>query len=99
MQSLIKSSDGLLAAKGNFARELLKMQSDCWSVLAPVGKISFDDAAIFWTAFYHLIFKENPDSMNRSRIERTVAQCAKLVGEKFRFFYDDNGKFVSKTLG
>jgi hypothetical protein len=92
------SENDVCSAESTFARELLKTQKDCLSVLAPVGTINFDDAAIFWTAFYHLIFKENPDSMNRSVIERTVAQCAKLVGEKFRFFYDD-GKFVSKTLG
>jgi hypothetical protein len=87
-----------LAAKSDFATELLT-NSECWSVLAPVGEIYFDDAAIFWTAFYHLIFKENPDSMNRARIEKTVEQCAILVGEKFRFFYRDKGRVVAEMIG
>lgn len=88
-----------LAAKSDFARTLLE-NSDCWSVVAPVNTIYFDDAAIFWTAFYHLMFKSNPDSMRRSDIELTVEKCAKLVGEQFRFFYRDSNKKVrEKTLG
>ena len=59
------------AAQSQFAKSLLS-NSDCWSVLAPVDNIYFDDAAIFWSAFYHIMFKDNPDSMNRSGIERTV---------------------------
>jgi len=88
------------AARSNFARKLLERQPGCYSILAPVGNIYFDDAAIFWTAFYHLIFKENYDSMNRSTIESTVEQCAKLVEQKFRLFYNDHqGKFTATTLG
>jgi hypothetical protein len=75
------------------------MSSECWSVVAPVGVINFDDAAIFWSAFYHLMFKDNPDVMSRPAIERTVHKCAALVGEQFRLFYRVGGKVVSKTLG
>lgn len=87
-----------LAAESVFARTLLK-QSSCWSVLAPVNVISFDDAAIFWTAFYHLIFKKNPDAMKRTDIEAVVEQCAALVGEQFRLFYSVGNKVRSKTIG
>jgi hypothetical protein len=85
-------------ADSSFARTLLK-QSDCWSVLAPVGSIRFDDAAIFWTAFYHIMFKTNPDSMNRADIERVVTQCATLVGLKFRLFYKVGDQVKVKSLG
>jgi len=87
-----------LAAKSDFADELLS-RSDCLSVLAPVGEIHFDDAAIFWTTFYHLMFKMNPSAMNRVGIEETVRRCAKLVEEKFRLFYQVGEDVVSKTLG
>ena len=87
-----------LAAKSRFAKTLLET-SECWSVVAPVGVINFDDAAIFWTAFYHLMFKSNPDSMRRADIEATVETCATLVGQKFRLFWRDNGEVQEKTLG
>jgi hypothetical protein len=87
-----------LAADNQFAREILE-NSECWSILGPAGVINFDDAAIFWTTFYHLMFKESPDSMQRADIERVVTQCAKLVGEQFRFFYRRDGKVAEKILG
>lgn len=87
-----------LGADSPFAKELLS-QGDCWSVLAPVGRINFDDAAIFWTTFYHLMFKSNPDSMSRPAIERTVTLCASLIGQDFRLFYKVGKRVVSKTLG
>jgi hypothetical protein len=87
-----------LAAKSSFAKTLLE-NSGCWSVVAPVGTIYFDDAAIFWTSFYHLMFKSNPDTMKRVDIEATVEKCAVMVGEKFRFFYRNNDEVHEKTLG
>jgi hypothetical protein len=39
-----------LAAESDFAFELLS-NSKCRSVVAPVGEIKFDDAAVFWIAF------------------------------------------------
>jgi hypothetical protein len=82
-----------LAADDDFAQALL-LNSTCWSILGPAGTIGFDDAAIFWTAFYHLMFKENPDSMTLAGIQRNLFHCAKLVGERFRLFYKKNGKVV-----
>jgi len=46
------------------------------------------------------MFKESFNSMRRSIIKNTVEQCSKLVGEKFRLFYNDgDDKFTSKTIG
>lgn len=42
--------------------------SDCYSILGPAKDIHFNDAAILWATFYHLMFKDNCKSMNRSRI-------------------------------
>ena len=86
-----------LAADDTFAKELL-LNSECWSVVGPAGTINFDDAAIFWAAFYHLMFKDNPDSMNRETIENNLLQCARLVGEQFRFFHRRNGRVVQKLI-
>lgn len=85
-------------AQSTFAKTLLN-RSDCWSVLAPVDNIDFDDAAIFWSSFYHLMFKTNPDLMRRSEIEMTVEECANLVGVRFRLFYRDKDEVKSETFG
>jgi hypothetical protein len=88
-----------LAAESTFADVLLKKQRQCYSVVAPVKEIYFDDAAIFRTSFYHLMFKVNPRSMNNSDIQRNVKLCAELIGEKFRFFYSAGNVIQHKTLG
>jgi hypothetical protein len=87
-----------LATNSVFAKQLLGA-SGCLSILGPAGKISFDDAAIFWTAFYHHRFKQNSESMKRKEVQETATICANLVGEQFRFFYFDNGKVRSKLVG
>ena len=74
-----------LAARSDFAKMLLE-RSKCLSVLAPMNEIRFDDAAVFWTAFYHLIFKAQRHAMSNARIEETVGTCAALVNERFRLF-------------
>jgi hypothetical protein len=85
-------------AQSAFAASLLST-SECWSVLAPVDNIYFDDAAIFWSTFYHLMFKNNPDSMNRNGIKQTVEKCAKLVDVRFRLFFREHGKVRSEMIG
>jgi len=87
-----------LAADDGFAEALLS-KSTCLSVLGPAGTINFDDAAIFWSAFYHLMFKDSSDSMHHKTIEKSAGQCAKLVGEQFRLFYRKGRKVASKLLG
>ena len=86
-----------LATNSGFARKLLAT-SGCLSILGPEDLMSFDDAAIFWSSFYHIMFKTNPDSMNNHQIELAVERCAALVDEKFRFFRRQNGKFVGSTI-
>ncbi len=86
------------AAQSEFAQSLLS-NSECWSVLAPVRDIYFDDAAIFWSAFYHIMFMDNPDTMNRSAIERTVQKCAELIDAEFRLFFREDGEVRSQTFG
>lgn len=86
-----------LATNSKFANELLE-KSECYSVLGPAGSPYFDDAAIFWTSFYHLMFKKNPAAMKSADIANSAEKCARLVGETFRFFYRRNGKIVEQTI-
>jgi len=43
-------------------------KSDCNSIIGPSSNIAFNDAAIIWAAFYHLIFKANDRAMKRNDI-------------------------------
>jgi hypothetical protein len=88
-----------LAARSTFAATLLK-ESKCLSVLAPMNSINFDDAAVFWTAFYHLMFKGKQKTMSVERIEANVSICASLVQERFRLFYRlKSGGTEERTIG
>lgn len=86
-----------LACTPQFGHSLLR--SSAWlSVVGPVGKIYFDDAAIFWTSFYHLMFKKKPTSMRNADIHRNIIACAKLIDEPFRFVFWQEGRTVSRRL-
>jgi hypothetical protein len=89
-----------LAVDMKFAEALLLKSKSKWlSVLGPAGEIEFDDAAIFWSAFYHLMFKADRHKMTNEKIEYNVLQCARLVQQKFRLFYKKGGTVISKCLG
>jgi hypothetical protein len=86
-----------LATNSVFARTLIK-DSNCLSVLGPKDSIAFDDAAVFWISFYHLMFKANREHMKGADIKSNVSKCASLVGEKFRYFERMNGGSMRQLL-
>jgi hypothetical protein len=86
-----------LATDSQFASALLT-GSECRSVLGPVGEIDVDDAAIFWTSFYHIMFKKTPSAMTHADIEAAVTTCATLIGKKFRFFFMEDGELQERVL-
>lgn len=55
----------------NLADEILQI-TDCYSIVGPSKDIYMDDAVIFWSAFYQLMFKINPSKMNRASLENTL---------------------------
>jgi hypothetical protein len=75
-----------LATDERFARKLMT-DGSCHSVLGPVGAINFDDAAIFWTAFYHLMVKRSRTTMTNVDIQEVATLCAQLIKEDFLFFH------------
>lgn len=74
---------------------------DLADLLAPhmVGSIGFDDAAVFWTAFYHLMFKKRRGAMSNRTMEETVGVCATLVNERFRLFLREKADVRTVTVG
>jgi hypothetical protein len=60
--------------------------SACYSVCGPAREINFDDAVILWTTLYHLLFKEDPDKINRERLRRFLGNCATLLDVQLRAY-------------
>jgi hypothetical protein len=61
-------------------------KSHCKSILGPSISPRFDQAAIFWSSFYYLMFKKNPDGMNDDDLVDNAEIAAKMVGMKLNFF-------------
>lgn len=52
--------------------EQIGMSSKCLSIIGPSTKLHTNDALIFWSSFYHILFRENPSSMNHKRILKAL---------------------------
>ncbi len=58
----------------------------------PVNKINFDDSAVLWTSFYHLMFKANSSGMKNSLIKLNLSKSALILDEKIRLFIPDESR-------
>jgi hypothetical protein len=73
--------------------------SECNSVVGPTTKLYTNDALIFWSSFYHVIFRENPVKMNMRMIKSALNNLMKVhVGFKFKYFYKFKSKVREATL-
>ena len=72
-------------ANKNLAAELMP-RTGCNSLIGPHTDISFGDAAAFWVAFYHLMFKANHGKMIRHDLQHCIAELSKLYGEPINYF-------------
>lgn len=73
-------------------------KSECYSVIGPSSDIEFNDAAIIWAAFYHLIFKANVGSMKRSDILPILETLVKTFDVEMNY-YSVSKKRKSGILG
>ncbi len=67
------------------AKALLK-NTGCFSLVGPAKKINIDDAAAFWIAFYHLMFKADAKAMKHSKLEHYVTELTALFEEPISYF-------------
>ena len=74
-----------LATTPGFA-QLIFDRSNCFSVAGPVNSVGFTDAALFWSTFYHLMFKTSSQSMKRNAILDNIRKAATCIGEPLRMF-------------
>jgi hypothetical protein len=67
------------AVNGDLADALMR-KAGCFSIVGPAEDIGFDEAAVMWAAFYHLMFKENPRAMKAASIELALARLIQTFG-------------------
>jgi len=72
-------------ATPELATALMK-DSDCYSVIGPNKIIDVDESALFWASVYHIIFREDAQSMKRDALRACVSQAGSLFGLKMRYF-------------
>jgi hypothetical protein len=74
------------AVNCDFANAIIP-SSGCNSIAGPTTKLLTNDALIFWSSFYHIIFRENPIKMNKRIIKGTLLNLMKLhKGLHFKYF-------------
>lgn len=73
------------AANDDLAQYVIP-NSGCNSVIGPTDKIRFDDAAIFWASFYHLVFRENRDAMQKRDIKAVLPKACEMFSVRMRYF-------------
>jgi hypothetical protein len=65
------------AVNDDLANAIFK-RTGCTSIVGPYKTVHFDDAAIFWSSFYQLLFKQDSKVMKRETLERTLKQLVAL---------------------
>jgi len=66
--------------------------SKCTSIMGPIKRIFFSDAAIIWAAFYHLVFTKDPLKMKRKNIWIAMQDVSDTFGVPIDYFYKDEKK-------
>lgn len=79
------------------AKQLLP-GTGCYSILGPSGKPYISDAAIFWTSFYHTIFRLNPDSMNARRVLATATTLSSVFAIPLNYFAPKGAGIKSRKI-
>ena len=81
----------------NLANELLLHGSGCYSVIGPVEKVYFSDAALLWSSFYHLVFRTNDAVMKREWVLAHLRSTATLFRVRMNYFSASRTKGVRAT--
>lgn len=66
--------------------KLIIPQSGCYSVIGPREEVSFADAALMWSSFYHLMFRLNPDAMKGADIRGVLAKICPTFEVPFLYY-------------
>ncbi|MES9949356.1 MAG: hypothetical protein ABW118_10385 [Candidatus Thiodiazotropha sp.] len=60
--------------------------SECLSIIGPAKDINFNDAAILWASFYHLMFRDNFKKMNRELLLKNTKSVAQMYKVPMNYY-------------
>ena len=69
----------------NLAENIIP-ETDCYSIIGPNEPIGFSDAAIFWSSFYHLMFRHDEGAMKREELLKYVRRIHKVFEVNISYF-------------
>lgn len=69
----------------DLAKEIIP-KSGCFSVVGPNEDILFTDAAILWSAIYHLMFSENNNAMSHAVLKKHLKNTTNLFNVDISYF-------------
>lgn len=58
----------------------------CYSVVGPYKNINFDRAAAYWSAFYHIMLRDDAKSIKRIDLQKRTSALQKIFGVQMRYF-------------
>lgn len=72
-------------------------ESGCYSVVGPNEDILFTDAAILWSALYHLMFAHNMNSMKHSDLKKHLQNTSHMFEVDISYFSKSKKRDRSHT--
>lgn len=66
--------------------QALLPQTGCYSVVGPSSDINFDRATVFWSAFYHLMLRDEARSIQHAKLQNATSQLKTLFGVQMRYY-------------
>ncbi|MCW2096357.1 UNVERIFIED_ORG: hypothetical protein M2382_002895 [Enterobacter sp. BIGb0239] len=60
---------------------------ELYSVIGPMDKVGFSEAALFWSTYYHLMFKKNAKNMSGENIADVLKKLSSLFDIEMRYFH------------
>lgn len=60
--------------------------SGCYSVVGPTQDIAFTDAAIMWSAIYHLMFSQSAAAMKHLELKKQLMRVTELFGAPLAYY-------------
>ncbi|WP_105632199.1 hypothetical protein, partial [Cronobacter dublinensis] len=70
-----------------------------YSVIGPVDEVSFSEAALFWSTYYHLMFKMDKKNMSGKNIAVVLEKLSSLFDIEMKYFHKSNkneGNFIKR---
>lgn len=82
------------AATKPLAKKLFARVPGCHSMLGPRREVGFEDAAIFWASFYHLMLSNDQRTMQRAAIHVVVRRLALMYRVPINAFFNSEARGV-----